>query len=151
MIINPQDVPQRKGSAYPEPFRALVAGRSKKRLGDIAGLKNFGVNLVELQPGSWSAMRHWHARQDEFVYILQGEVTLISNQGEQTLKPGMAAGFPGGEPDGHHLVNQSDAVAIYLEIGDRTPRDEVTYPDTDLMAKDSTAGWIFTHKDGSSY
>ena len=151
MLINPQDVPEQKGSNYPERFKALVSGRLKKRLGDAAGLTNFGVNLVKLEPGSWSSVRHWHSQQDEFIYILEGEVILVNNSGEHILKPGDAAGFPAGEADGHHLINHSDSVAIYLEIGDRSPNDEVTYPDTDLVAKSSPEGWVFTHQDGSLY
>jgi uncharacterized cupin superfamily protein len=151
MLINPQDVPDKKSSNYPNKFKPLVAGRSKKRLGDAAGLKNFGVNLVKLEPGSCSALRHWHTQQDEFIYVLEGEVILVTNEGEQTLTAGMTAGFPAGVADGHHLINRSSLVAIYLEIGDRTPEDEVTYPDDDLIAKHSPNGWIFTHKDGSLY
>ncbi len=151
MLINPQDIPDKKGSNYPDQFKSFVAGRSKKRLGDVAGLENFGVNLVKLEPGSYSALRHWHAKQDEFVYVLEGEVTLVTNAGEQTLKAGMAAGFPAGEANGHHLINRSNTVAVYLEIGDRTPDDEVTYPDVDLMAKHSPNGWVFNKKNGSLY
>jgi len=151
MLINPQDVPDKTNSNYPNEFKSFVVGRSKKRLGDAAGLQNFGVNLVKLEPGSCSALRHWHAKQDEFIYILEGEVTLVTNSNEQTLKAGMAAGFPAGEANGHHLINRSTSVAVYLEIGDRTPDDEVSYPDDDLMAKHSLKGWVFTRKDGSAY
>ncbi|HEY9634394.1 MAG TPA: cupin domain-containing protein [Coleofasciculaceae cyanobacterium] len=151
MVINPQDVPDRTSSNYPEQFKPLVAGRVKKRLGDAAGLKNFGVNLVKLEPGSYSALRHWHNSQDEFIYILEGELTLVTNAGERILKPGMAAGFPAAQADGHHLINRSDGVAVYLEVGDRTPHDLVTYPDDDLIAKDESGSWVFTHTDGSPY
>ena len=151
MIINPQDIPDKKGSNYPAQLKSFVSGRSKKRLGDAAGLQNFGVNLVKIEPESCSSIRHWHAKQDEFIYILEGEVTLVTNAGEQTLKAGMAAGFPAGVADGHHLINRSNSVVIYLEIGDRTPEEEVNYPDVDLMAKHSSNGWVFTHKDGSLY
>jgi uncharacterized cupin superfamily protein len=151
MLINPQDIPDKKGSNYPDEFSSLVAGRSKKRLGDAAGVRNFGVNLVRLGPGSWSALRHWHVKQDEFIYVLEGEVTLVTNAGQQILKVGMAAGFPAGEADGHHLINHSNSVAIYLEIGDRTPEEEINYPDVDLIAKHNPQGWVFTHKDGSGY
>lgn len=151
MLINPQDVPDKKTSNYPNEFKSFVVGRSKKRLGDAAGLQNFGVNLVKLEPGSCSALRHWHAKQDEFIYILEGEVTLVTNTDEQILKAGMAAGFPAGKANGHHLINRSNSVAVYLEVGDRTPEDEVTYPDDDLMAKHSPNGWVLTHKDGSAY
>ena len=151
MIINPQSVPNRTGSNYPEPFKARVAGRSKKRVGNAAGLKNFGVNWVTLAPGGSSALRHWHEKQDEFVYIIEGELTLVTDAGEQRLQPGMMAGFPAGESNGHHLVNRSDKPAVYLEIGDRTANDSVHYPDDDLSAKDTPAGWTFTHKDGQPY
>jgi uncharacterized cupin superfamily protein len=151
MIINPEHVPSRKGSNYPEQFKALVAGRIKQRLGDAAGLTNFGVNLVKLAPGSRSALRHWHARQDEFIYVLEGEIALITDEGTQILKSGMAAGFPSGEANGHHLINQTDTLAVYLEIGDRTPNDEVYYPDDDLIAKSSADGWTFWHKDNTPY
>lgn len=151
MLINPEDIPARTTSVYPEMFKLLMIGRSKQSLGDAAGLKNFGVNLVKLAPGSCSALRHWHTNQDEFIYVLEGEITLVTNAGEQTLKPGMAAGFPAGEADGHNLINRSNSIATYLEIGDRTPNEQVTYPDVDLLAKHSAKGWIFTHKDGSLY
>ena len=151
MLIDPQNIPDRKTSNYPDEFKPLVAGRIKKRLADAAGLKNFGVNLVKLEPGSCSALRHWHTNQDEFIYILAGEVTLVTNAGEQILKSGMAAGFPAGEADGHHLINRSNAVVEYLEVGDRTPNDVVTYPDNDLTAKDNSGVWVFAHKDGSPY
>lgn len=151
MLINPENIPEKTSSNYPEQFKSLVAGRFRKRLGDAAGLKNFGVNLTKLTPGSCSALRHWHTGQDEFIYVLEGEVTLVTNDGEQTLTPGMAAGFPAGVADGHHLINHSNSIAVYLEIGDRTPDDEVGYPDVDLVAKLSYNGLVFTHKDGSLY
>ncbi|MEG5014569.1 MULTISPECIES: cupin domain-containing protein [unclassified Microcoleus] len=159
MIIDPKNVPEITGSKYPQQFQSAVAGRVKKRLGDAAGLQNFGVNLVRLAPGSCSALRHWHTRQDELIYVLEGEVTLITNAGEQVLQPGMAAGFPAGDADGHHLVNRSNADVVYLEIGDslrdsfasRTSGDSAEYPDDDLIAKASDNGWIFTHKNGEIY
>ena len=151
MIIDPKNVPEIIGSKYPQQFQSTVAGRVKKRLGDAAGLQNFGVNLVRLAPGSGSALRHWHTRQDELIYVLEGEVTLITNAGEQVLKPGMAAGFPAGDANGHHLVNHTNADVVYLEIGDRTDGDWANYPDDDLIAKASDNGWIFTHKNGDIY
>ncbi|TAF05004.1 MAG: cupin domain-containing protein [Nostocales cyanobacterium] len=152
MIINLNNVPRRTTSIYPEVFQSRITGRVKQALGNAAGLKNFGVNLVSLQPGSCSALRHWHQKQDEFIYIVQGEATLITNAGEQILTPGMMAAFPATEADGHQLVNKSSAIVIYLEVGDRTPGDEVSYPDDDLIAKSSDdGGWIFTHKDGNLY
>lgn len=151
MLINPENIPEKTGTNYPEEFKSLVAGRSRKRLGDAAGLKNFGVNLTKLAPGSASALRHWHTKQDEFIYVLSGELTLVTNEGEQLLTAGMAAGFPAGVSDGHYLINRSASEAVYLEIGDRTPNDEVNYPDIDLVAKYSPNGWFMTHKDGSLY
>ena len=142
----------RTGTSYPEPFRAAVVGRSKKALGDAFGLTKFGVNLVELKPGAWSAQRHWHSREDELVYVLAGELTLVTETGEQVLAPGMVAGFPAGRADGHHLVNRSDAVAVYLETGDRDPGDEVFYPDVDLKYQRMPDGSrVFTRRDGQPY
>lgn len=151
MFINPKLVPKVNTSSYPEAFKKLVAGRTKKKLGNFAKLKNFGVNLVTLKPGSWSSVRHWHSQQDEFVYILEGEVTLVTDAGEAILKSGDCAGFPKGEANGHHLINRSDSIVLYLEIGDRTPGDIVTYPDTDLVAKEARGKWLFTHKDNTPY
>lgn len=148
--LNPDTVLPRAGSNYPELLKAKVAGRSKRSLGDAVGLKNFGVNQVHLTPGAASSIRHWHTHQDEFVYVLAGELTLITDAGEQVLQAGMAAGFPAGKADGHQLVNRSQADAVYLEVGDRVSGDEVVYPDDDLAATQSTR-WNFTHKDGRSY
>lgn len=153
MIIDPEKVPTEIRTNYPDEFKSKVAGRLRQRLGNFAGLKNFGVNLVKLEPGSSSALRHWHSHQDEFIYILEGELTLITDAGAEILKPGMAAGFPANEANGHHLVNESSVVGVYLEIGERTPYDEVTYPDHDLIAKASPDGkfTVFIHKDGTPY
>lgn len=151
MRLNLSQIPISTGSNYPSIFKTQVAGRSKQRLGDAAGLKNFGVNLVRLEPGSCSALRHWHSRQDELIYVVEGELVLKTNAGKDKLTAGMAAGFPAGEADGHHLCNESDADAVYLEIGDRTPYDRVEYPDEDLVAQWVDKGWQFTHKDGRPY
>ncbi|BAY44010.1 hypothetical protein SAMD00079811_16040 [Scytonema sp. HK-05] len=153
MIIDPEKVPTERRTNYPDEFKPIVAGRVRQRLGNFAGLKNFGVNLVKLEPGSSSALRHWHSHEDEFIYILEGELTLITDAGEEILKPGMAAGFPANEANGHHLVNRSSVVGVYLEVGDRIPYDDVTYPDHDLMAKASPDGEfsVFIHKDGTPY
>ena len=151
MIVNPENVLDSTGSNYPEQFKSAVAGRVKKRLGNAAGLNNFGVNLVRLAPGSCSALKHWHTCQDEFIYVLEGDVYLVTNSGEEVLKPGMAAGFPAGDAYGHHLVNRSNADVVYLEIGDRTSGDSANYPDDDLIAKASANGWTFTHKNGEIY
>lgn len=149
--LDPAAVTPTRGSSYPDAFRARVAGRSKRRLGEALGLTNFGVNLTTVAPGSASALRHWHARQDEFVYIVSGELVLVTDAGEQTLSAGMVAGFRAGSDDGHHLVNRSGADAVYLEVGDRTPGDRVTYPDDDLQAQATDSGWRMLRKDGTPY
>jgi uncharacterized cupin superfamily protein len=149
--LDPREVAAQTASGYPEPFRGRVAGRHRKRLGDAAGLKNFGVNLVTLDPGSESSMRHWHEKQDEFIFVLEGQVTLVTNAGRQTLGPGMAAGFPAGRPDGHHLVNETNRPALYLEIGDRTPDDSASYPDVDLAVRMVDGKWVYSRKDGRPY
>ncbi len=148
--IDPAEVTEQTGTIYPEPYKSRVAGRRRRRLGDAAGLANFGVNLVRLDAGSESSMRHWHAKQDEFIYVLEGEVTLVTNAGRQRLGPGMAAGFAAGSVDGHQLVNESGRPVMYLEVGDRTPGDAVTYPDVDMAANMVDGKWVFTRKDGSA-
>ncbi|MHC5822328.1 MAG: cupin domain-containing protein, partial [Nostoc sp.] len=140
MIINPEEVPSEIRTNYPDEFKPMVAGRIRQRLGNFALLQNFGVNRVKLEPGSYSSMRHWHSHQDEFIYVLEGELTLVTDRGAEILTPGMAAGFPAGEANGHHLVNRSSVVAIYLEVGDRTANDKVTYPDENLMTTPSPDG-----------
>lgn len=147
------DAPLRaKASGYPEKFLARVAGREKRPLGDLFGLANFGVNLTRLAPGSMSALRHAHTRQDEFVYILEGRPTLVTDAGETELSPGDCAGFKAGTGDGHHLVNRTREDVLYLEIGDRTPGDAASYPDDDLQAvQDADGKWRFLHKDGKPY
>ena len=145
--LDPATVPSRTGTAYPEPFRAPCEARAKQALGNELGILSFGVNLVRLEPGSWWSQRHWHSRQDEFVFVLEGEITLVTDAGEQLLRPGTAAGFPAGKADGHHLVNRTDRVAVYLEVGDRAPDDEVTYPDIDMRYAD----FAFRHLSGERY
>lgn len=141
-----------KSTSYPEPFASLMAGREKRPLGDLFGLSNFGVNLTRLAPGAPSALRHTHARQDEFLYVLEGHPILITDEGETALAPGMCAGFKAGSGNGHQLVNRTDKDVVYLEIGDRTPGDSVIYPDDDLKAVSSDDGkWAFLHKDGTPY
>ena len=116
---------------YPEPFNRVVEGRSRKRLGNAAGLDQFGVNLTTLKPGAASALRHWHQKEDELVYVLEGEVVLIEDDGETVLKAGDAAGFKANVPNGHHLVNKSGRDAVYLEIGTRSQHERAEYPDVD--------------------
>jgi len=140
------------GTTYPDPFKKEVASRSKRALGDLFGLSHYGVNLVELSPGNWSAQRHWHTQEDEFIYILSGELILVTDNERILLTSGMVAGFPAGEANGHHLVNESDSLATYLEIGDRNAGDEVFYPDVDLqLVADGGGGRHFTRRDGSPY
>src|SRR5215470_3996132 len=120
--LDPAGVQAVEGTNYPDAYKPRVAGRTKRRLGDALGLKNFGVNLTTIKPGAGSALRHWHSREDEFIYILTGELVLITDAGEQVLAAGMCAGFPAGKADGHCLVNRSTLDAVYLEIGDRDPQ-----------------------------
>ncbi|WP_240125702.1 cupin domain-containing protein [Thermomonas alba] len=150
--IRALDAPSRSvRSVYPAAFASGFEGRDKKMLGALFGLTHFGVNLTRLAPGAKSALRHAHARQDEFIYVLEGHPTLYTNAGAQRLAPGMCAGFKAGSNDAHHLVNDSDQDVLYLEIGDRTPGDEVHYPDDDLHAREVDGHWVFTHKDGTPY
>ena len=149
--LDPKELPETSSTGYPEPYKSRVAGRHRRRLGDAAGLKNFGVNLTRLDPGAESSVRHWHAKQDEFIYVVEGEITLVTDAGRQKLSPGMAAGFPAGKPDGHHLVNETGKPVLYLEIGDRTPGDSAAYPDDDLAAHMAGGKFVFTHRDGSPF
>jgi uncharacterized cupin superfamily protein len=143
-------VPLRTGCGYPKPFDVPCLAISRRPLGDASGLTQFGVNLLTLPPGAWSAQRHWHSAEDEFVWVVQGEVVLVSDAGEQVLRPGDCAGFPAGAPDGHHLQNRSDANALVLEIGSRKPeQDACEYPDVDLRAPAREEGYV--HRDGSPY
>jgi len=150
-IVASQTPPRVKPSIYPEPFASRMAGREKRPLGDLFGLANFGVNLVRLLPGGGSALRHAHSRQDEFVYILQGNAVLITDAGETQLSAGMCAGFRFGTGNGHQLLNRSSEEVTYLEVGDRSAGDTVVYPDDDLQAALVEGKWQFAHKDGSPY
>jgi uncharacterized cupin superfamily protein len=136
---------------YPQPFDRVVTGRLRRRLGVAAGLDQFGVNLTTLKPGAASALRHWHEKEDELVYLLQGEVVLIEEEGETVLKAGDAAGFKANAPNGHHLVNKSDRDAVYLEIGTRSRHERVEYADVDMRVIRDEAGSRYTHKDGKPY
>ena len=146
------EVPARsRPSVYPEPFASLMAGREKRQIGDLFGLTNFGVNLTRLAPNAVSALRHAHTRQDEFVYILQGRPTLHTDEGRTQLSPGMCAGFRAGTGNGHRLINDTAEDVVYLEVGDRTPGDEGSYPDDDLQAALVEGKWKFVHKNGAPY
>ena len=143
--------PRAKSSNYPEPFFSRMMKRDKRPLGDLFGLVNFGVNLTRLAPGGESALRHAHAKQDEFVYILEGRPTLVTDAGKTPLRPGMCAGFKAGTGDAHHLVNETDEDVVYLEIGDRTPGESAAYPDDDLAVVTVDGKLRFSHKDGTPY
>jgi uncharacterized cupin superfamily protein len=148
--IEPDQVPAVVGSGYPTPYDAPCLIRQRQRLGERAGLTQFGVNLLRLPPGAWSSQRHWHSAEDEFVYVLQGEVVLVTGAGEEILRAGDAAGFKAGESDGHHFQNRSGADAVLLEVGARNAdRDAVDYPDIDLMLRSGERS--YRHKDGSPY
>lgn len=150
--ISALDAPPRtKRSVYPEPFATRMEGRTKRVLGDLFGLSNFGVNLTTLLPGGSSALRHAHSKQDEFIYVVSGHPTLIDDAGRTPLAPGMCMGFKAGTGNAHCIVNETAEEAIYLEVGDRSAGDEVSYPDDDLIARFVEGQWRFFHKDGSSY
>ena len=141
----------RTSSGYPEPYRSRVLPREKRALGDPLGLTKIGINLTTLPPGKESSMRHWHTHEDEFVFVLSGEVVVRTDAGEQVLGSGMCAGFPLGTGDGHQLVNRGSVPAVYLEISNRDPQDKAHYPDVDLMYQGKDAAVMFTRKDGSQF
>ena len=148
--IDIEAVPLRRGSGYPSPFSGPAQARERRALGDAGGLSQFGVNLLTLPPGAWSSQRHWHSDEDEFVWVLEGELTLITEAGEEILRVGDCAAFKAGEADGHHLVNRSDAPARVLEIGTRDPdRDRTVYPDLDMVAEPGEH--FFRRRDGTPY
>jgi len=148
--FDPLSLPESNATGYPEPYRADNQRRWNRRLGNHADLTNFGVNLTRIVPGGQSSHRHWHTRQDEFVYVLEGEVVLETDAGAEVLTPGMCAGFPAGRADGHRFVNRSDRDALLLVVGDRTQGDEVGYPDIDMHGRMRADGtYVFTRKDGT--
>jgi uncharacterized cupin superfamily protein len=140
-----------ESTGYPEPFRSAVRGRLRQRLGDVVGLDQFGVNLTRLKPGAQSAQRHWHAAEDEFVFVVEGTLVLCENEGETVLKAGDAAGFKAGVANGHCLINRSGQDAVYLEIGTRAAREQADYPDIDLRVRKDENGVSYTHKSGEPY
>ena len=151
-VFTPADVSDSNASSYPEPYREAQRKRYNRRLADHAGLTNYGVNFVRVLPGGKSSARHAHSKQDEFVYVLEGEFVLVTDAGRQTVGPGTCIGFPAGTGDGHHFLNLTSEDAVFLVVGDRTAGDEVTYPDIDLALKagpDGVRG--FLHKDGTPY
>jgi uncharacterized cupin superfamily protein len=153
--LDPMSLPPRASSGYPEPYRSRVLPREKRALGDAVGLTKIGVNHTTLPPGKESSMRHWHTREEEFIFVLSGEVVLRTDAGEQTLTAGMCAGFPaakdGKTGDGHHLINRGAVPAVYLEVSSREPGDEAFYPDVDLHYNGEGSSPMYTRKDGSRF
>jgi uncharacterized cupin superfamily protein len=149
--LDPMSIAPRTGSGYPEPYRSRVLPREKRALGDALGLRKIGINQTILLPGKESSMRHWHTHEEEFIYVLDGEVVLCTDAGEQVLKAGMCAGFPLDSRDGHNLVNRSSQPVVYLEISNRDPGDGAFYTDVDLRYHGANAAVKFTRKDGSSF
>jgi uncharacterized cupin superfamily protein len=149
--LDPMSLEPRTGSGYPEPYRSRCLPREKRQLGDALGLKTIGINHTILPPGKESSMRHWHTHEEEFIFVLSGEVVLVTDAGEQTLTPGMCAGFPLGTRDGHQLVNRGSVPAVYLEVSNRDPNDRAFYSDVDLQYHGASAEVRFTRKDGSKF
>jgi uncharacterized cupin superfamily protein len=147
--IDLSTVPIRQGSGYPPPFDAPCAARTRQRLGNAGGLRDFGVNLMRLPPGGWSSQRHWHSHEDEFVYVLEGTLILVEDAGETVLRAGDCAAFAKGTGNGHHLINRDSTTALYLEVGSRNPQDLTTCSDIDMQS--SNADGRFVHKDGAPY
>ena len=148
--IDPNTLTETVGTFYPSPYDKPCRARARKRLGDAAGLTQYGVNLLRLPPGVWSSQRHWHTEQDEFVYVVSGEVVLVTDAGEEILRTGDCAGFKAGDKDGHHLQNRGPADALLLEIGTRTANDAGEYSDIDMAFK-MGGGAMYTRKDGTPY
>ncbi len=152
IVITKNDLEERRGTVYPAPYNEGFQGRVKRAATDVLGLSQFGVNIVTLEPGSQSSQRHWHENEDEFVYILEGDVILLTDSGETKLSAGMMVGFPAGHPDGHCLINKSDKNALLLEVGTRAKTEKAFYSDIDMkVSRDENGAWVFTHKDGRPY
>jgi len=147
--IDVSRIPVRVGAGYPDPFNAPCAERTRRKLGDAGGLRDFGVNVMTLPPGKWSSQRHWHSHEDEFVYVLEGELTLVEDEGRTVLLPGDCAAFAKGTGNGHHLMNLGSRIAVYLEVGSRQPDDIATCSDVDLISNNRDGK--FLHKDGRPY
>jgi uncharacterized cupin superfamily protein len=150
-LIDKDKVPVKTGSIYPAPYGAMMAGRSSLRLGDAGGLTQFGVNLVTLQPGALSSLRHWHMAEDEFVMVTAGECVLVQDAGETVMRVGDCAAFPANVPDGHHFINRSAAPASFLVVGSKSTREVATYSDVDLVVTIEAGKAVFTRKDGAPY
>ena len=144
-------IPESSGSSYPAPFDEPCRGRFFQRLGDAGGLTRFGVNLVRLEPGAWSSQRHWHTHEDELVYMLEGELVLVTDAGETPMRPGDVATFKAGVRDGHHLQNRTGEDAVFLVVGTRDERDRCDYPDIDMVARSELERGGFTRRDGTPY
>jgi uncharacterized cupin superfamily protein len=149
--IDPATLSVITGTLYPTPFDEPCRTRQRTRLGDVAGLTQYGVNLLRLPPGSWSSQRHWHTHQDEFVYVVSGEVVLVTDEGDEVLKPGDCAGFKAGDTNGHCLQNRSGSDAMVLEIGTRLAEDGAYYSDIDMMAPAGGKPAQYCHQDGTPY
>ncbi len=151
VVQDPMQLPGRRTTIYPKPLDEGFEGRTKRALTDPLGLTQFGINLTTLEPGAQSSHRHYHMAEDEMIYMVSGEVVLVTDDGEQVLKASMAAGFPAGQKNGHHLVNRSAAPATYLEIGTRSPNEDVTYSDVDLRGEKRAFAYQFFKKNGGRY
>jgi len=151
MVVDPAELPVESGTPYPAPHDAIVQGRHRSRLSPVLGLTKFGVNVLRIEPGAQSSARHWHSEQDEFFYVLEGEATLETDEGDTIVKAGMAAGFPAGNPNGHTLVNRSNSDVLVLEVGDRPVSEDVEYPDIDMANAVRDGKPNFTRKDGSAF
>lgn len=153
-VIDQTKCPVKTGSIYPEPYASMMKGRSSLRLGEAGGLKQYGVNLVMLEPGAMSSLRHWHHNEDEFVWVVEGECTLVQDEGETVMRPGDCAAFPAGNQNGHHFLNRSDKPAKFLVVGTKAPQETAVYSDVDMMVH-ITPGEKgraeFTHKDGTPW
>lgn len=150
-VVDAAGVKTKTGTGYPAQFAEKCAKREKKMLGDLFDLTQFGVNLTTLPPGQWSALRHWHQQEDEFIYVVSGELILIDDDGEHTLAAGMCAGFPAGVQNGHHVVNNSDQPASFIEVGTRSVTEHAEYPDVDLIADKDENGFNFSNRKGEPY
>lgn len=150
-MIDPSRVPVKTGSIYPEPYAAMMQGRSSLRLGEAGGLTQFGVNLVSLEPGAMSSLRHWHHNEDEFVMVTMGECTLVQDEGETVMRPGDCAAFPAGNPNGHHFLNRTDRLARFLVVGTKAAKEVGIYSDVDLMVTIEAGRAEFTYKDGTPF
>ena len=150
-VIDPATVPVKTGSIYPEPYASMMQGRSSLRLGDAGGLTQFGANLVSLEPGALSSLRHWHQHEDEFVMVTEGECVLVEDGGETVMRAGDCAAFPANTPNGHHFINRSDRVARFLVVGTKAPREKATYSDVDLRVEMEAGRARFTYRDGSDW